>query len=85
MTPDDAALLSFESEHPRNDRRKEAAIRDTFGFSWVRYEQRLLGLTRDQEAVAAFPAECSRVTRLSERNGLRDNHPRSALAKQSGG
>lgn len=67
----DRAILEFESTHPRNDRSKEAAIRDTFGYSWVRYQQRLMRLTRDRDAVAAYPMVCARVIRVSRRNGLR--------------
>lgn len=71
MTPDDAALLEFESQHPRNDRVKEAAIWETFGHSWVRYQQRLLRLTHDQAAVATYPLVCARVQRVSRRQGVR--------------
>lgn len=71
MTPDDEALLEFESQHPRNDRSKEAAIRDAFGYSWVRYQQILVRLSRTHVAVAAYPMVCARVLRVSRRNGLR--------------
>ncbi|WP_396127745.1 DUF3263 domain-containing protein [Curtobacterium sp. SORGH_AS_0776] len=71
MNGADRLLLDFESTHPRNDRSKEAAIRDTFGYSWVRYQQRLMQLTRDRDAVAACPMVCARVVRISRRNGLR--------------
>ena len=64
----DRALLDFESAQPRD---KEAAISVTFGHSWVRYEQRLLRLTRDQEAVAAYQAVCARALRVSRHSGLR--------------
>lgn len=67
----DRAILEFESTHPRNDRSKEAAIRDTFGYSWVRYQQRLMHLARDRDAVAAYPMVCARVLRVSRRQGLR--------------
>ncbi|MBK0296308.1 DUF3263 domain-containing protein, partial [Bacillus sp. S34] len=63
----DRAILEFESTHPRNDRSKEAAIRDTFGYSWVRYQQRLMQLTHYRDAVAAYPMVCARVVRVSRR------------------
>jgi len=71
MNDADRALLDFESTHPRNDRSKEAAISTTFGHSWVRYQQRLLRLSTDQEAVAAYPMECARAQRISQGQGLR--------------
>ena len=76
------ALLEFESAHPRNDRSKEAAIRDTFGISWVRYQQKIHALVTTQAAVAAYPLVCARVQRISRRNGLRQSSL-SALAQGS--
>lgn len=67
----DRAILEFESTHSRNDRAKEASIRNTFGYSWVRYQQRLMQLTHNHAAVAAYPMVCARVVRVSRRNGLR--------------
>lgn len=69
MTSDDRDLLSFEEAHPRNDRRKEADILSTFGFSWVRYHQRLMQLSKDPTAVAEFPQVIRRV--LTPARGLR--------------
>lgn len=71
MDDDTTALLEFESAHPRNDRRKEAAIRDTFGYSWVRYQQKMLTITATRAAVAAYPMVCARVQRVKRANGLR--------------
>lgn len=71
MNDADRLLLDFEATHPRNDRSKEAAITATFGHSWVRYHQRLMQLTHDRDAVAAYPMVCARVVRVSRRNGLR--------------
>lgn len=71
LTSEARSLLEFESAHPRNDRRKEAAIRDTFGYSWVRYQQKMHALVTTQAAVAAYPMVCARVLRISRRNGLR--------------
>lgn len=69
MTDDDRDLLMFEEAHPRNDRRKEAAIRSTFGFSWVRYHQRLVTLSKDVDAVAEFPQIIRRA--VTSPRGLR--------------
>lgn len=44
MTDDERAVLRFEEQHPRNDRTKEAAVREALGVSWVRYRQLLLRL-----------------------------------------
>lgn len=71
LTSEAAYLLEFESAHPRNDRRKEAAIRDTFGYSWVRYQQKMHALVTTQAAVAAYPMVCARVQRVERANGLR--------------
>lgn len=71
MDDDTRALLEFESTHPRNDRSKEAAIRDTFGYSWVRYQQKVHALVTTQAAVAAYPMVCARVQRVERANGLR--------------
>jgi len=38
MTDEDRQLLDFEKANPRNDRRKEAAIRTVLSMSWVRYQ-----------------------------------------------
>ncbi|WP_058725262.1 DUF3263 domain-containing protein [Curtobacterium luteum] len=73
LTSEARNLLEFESAQPRNDRRKEAAIRDTFGYSWVRYQQKLHALVTTQAAVAAYPMVCARVQRISGRNGLRQS------------
>lgn len=75
ITDIDRAILEFESTYPRNDRSKEAAIMDSFGFNWVHYHRRLMQLTHDQDAVAAYPMVCARVVRVSRRNGLRRSTP----------
>jgi hypothetical protein len=62
MTDDERRILLFERDHPENDRTKEATIRATFGFSWVRYRQILLRVIGDPTAVEEFPAVVRRVT-----------------------
>ncbi|PZE34029.1 DUF3263 domain-containing protein [Curtobacterium sp. MCSS17_006] len=67
MTGDERAVLTFEEQHPRNDRRKEAAIRTELAVSWVRYRQVLLRLTAREDVVAEFPVVAHRVQRATER------------------
>lgn len=72
MTDEERTILVFEEEHPRNDRRKEAAVRDAFGVSWVRYQQRLLGLVKREDVLAEFAPVAHRVQRMTaERSALR--------------
>lgn len=66
MTDEERAILVFEETHPRNDRRKEAAVRDTFGESWVRYEQRLQRLVKREDVLAEFGGVAGRVRRATE-------------------
>jgi hypothetical protein len=67
MTDDERATLSFEETHPVNDRRKEAAVRETFGESWVRYEQRLQRLVKREDVLAEFAVVAGRVRRATEK------------------
>jgi hypothetical protein len=72
MTDDERAVLVFEEQHPRNDRRKEAAVRETFGTSWVRYQQQLLGLVKREDVLAEFAPVAHRVQRVTaDRTALR--------------
>jgi hypothetical protein len=72
MTDEERTILMFEEEHPRNDRRKEAAVRDAFGVSWVRYQQRLLQLVRREDVLEEFAPVAHRVQRVTEqRTALR--------------
>lgn len=71
MTTEEALILEFEDTHPRNDRVKEAAIRETFGHSWVRHQQIVRRLTYDPQAVAAYPMVCARARWVSAGQGLR--------------
>lgn len=67
MTDDDRAILVFEETHPKNDRHKEAAVRTELGLSWVRYQQRVLGLVKREHVIAEFAPVAHRVDRLTER------------------
>ncbi|MEK6310128.1 MAG: DUF3263 domain-containing protein [Curtobacterium sp.] len=72
MTDDERAILVFEETHPKNDRRKEAAVRTELGLSWVRYQQRVLGLISREDVLAEFAPVAHRVRRVtSERVALR--------------
>lgn len=66
MTDDERTILRFEERHPRNDRRKEAAVRETFGVSWVRYQQRLLGLVKREDVLVEFAGVAGRVRRAAQ-------------------
>lgn len=65
MTDEDRQLLDFEEANPRNDRRKEAAIRTVLSMSWVRYQQRLLGLVRRADVLAEYAVVVHRVQRAT--------------------
>ncbi|WIE54195.1 DUF3263 domain-containing protein [Curtobacterium sp. MCBD17_003] len=67
MTDQEIQLLDFEQDHPRNDRRKEAEIRTTFGYSPVRYFQILNRLVKREDAVAAYPMLTRRLQRMTAR------------------
>jgi hypothetical protein len=67
MDHDDRDLLLFESEHPVNNRRKEALIRERFAISWVRYRQRLQRLIRTADAAVEFPALARSIAERTER------------------
>lgn len=60
-------MMRFEQEHPHNDRTKEALIRQTFGVSWVRYQQTLFRLIQTPAAAAEFPNVVRIVTERTER------------------
>ena len=67
LTPIDIEVLAFEETHPRHTGLKAEAIRETFGLTSARYYARLRRLTREQEAVAAYPQLCARIQRSTER------------------
>lgn len=68
MTDDERAVLTFEEQHPRNDRQKEAAIRTELDVSWVRYRQVLLRLVAREDVVREFPIVAHRVQRATEKS-----------------
>lgn len=65
MIDSERAILTFEEQHPRNDRTKEAAIRTELGVSWVRYRQLLLRLVGRRDVVKEFPIVAHRVARVT--------------------
>lgn len=66
MSDDERAVLVFEEQHPKNDRRKEAAVREKFDVSWVRYQQRLLRLAKREDVLAEFAIVAHRVMNRTE-------------------
>jgi len=65
MTDEDRKLLDFEEAHPRNDRRKEAAIRTELSMSWVRYRQVLARLIVRPEVLEHYASVAHRVERAT--------------------
>jgi hypothetical protein len=65
MTDDDRKLLEFEEAHPRNDRRKEAAIRTELSMSWIRYRQVLSRLIVRPEVLEQYATVAHRVERAT--------------------
>jgi hypothetical protein len=65
MTNDERQILEFEEAHPRDDRRKEGAIRSELSMSWVRYRQRLLGLVVREDVLAEYAVVANRVRRAT--------------------
>lgn len=66
MTELERSVMAFEEGHPANDRGKEAAVREAFGISWVRYRQVLLRLVRRQDVLEEFAIVAHRVTRSAD-------------------
>lgn len=66
MIDSERAVLAFEEQHPRNDRTKEAAIRNDLGLSWIRYRQVLLRLARRQDVLEEYPVVAHRVLRMTD-------------------
>ncbi|MCQ9333922.1 DUF3263 domain-containing protein [Corynebacterium phoceense] len=63
----DAALLDFEAQAPRAVGAKEAAIRERFDMSPVRYHQRLNRLLDSADALAYSPQLVGRLRRVRDR------------------
>ncbi|MDU0479008.1 DUF3263 domain-containing protein [Staphylococcus chromogenes] len=66
LTDEDRALLTFESNAPRNIGMKEENIREQFGISPMRYYHRLNQLIDTPAASAEFPQLVSRLRRLRD-------------------
>lgn len=65
MTDDERRLMQFEEAHPRNDRRKEAAIRSELSMSWVRYRQLLGRLVARPDVLEEYASVANRVVRAT--------------------
>jgi hypothetical protein len=65
LTPRDRLLLTFEDTYPKPGGTKDERIRQTFGFSAVRYYQQLNALAGRQDAEEEFPLLVHRLRRLS--------------------
>lgn len=67
LSEHDRQLLDFEARRFRQAGRKEAAIRELFDLSAIRYYQRLNQLLDDPEALAYAPTLINRLRRLREK------------------
>lgn len=61
LTDRDRAILHFEDSWTRDAGRKEAAIREQFGFSFTRYHQELGRIIHEPGAVQAYPSLTKRL------------------------
>lgn len=59
----DRALLTFEDAHPVPNGRKEDEARTQFGLGHARYNQLIVGLSTNPEAIAEFPQLTARIRR----------------------
>lgn len=66
MNDTERAVLAFEELHPRNDRTKEADIRNELGMSWVRYRQLLGKLVQRPDVLSEFAVVAHRVQRSTD-------------------
>lgn len=72
MSELEQAVLDHESEFYRHAGAKEAAVRERFGLSGVRYHQLVNALIDESEALAYAPATVNRLRRLRDhRRALR--------------
>ena len=67
LTDEHRAILDFERQLWKYTGAKEAAVRETFGMSLVRYHQTLAWLLEQPEALAYAPATVRRLQRLRDR------------------
>lgn len=65
LTPRERLILTFEEMHPTPGGTKDETIRETFGFSAVRYYQQLQALMSRQDAEEEFAQLVHRMRRLS--------------------
>jgi hypothetical protein len=65
MIDSERAVLTFEEQHPRNDRSKEAAIRTELEMSWVRYRQLLGRLVQRPDVLEEYAVVAHRVQRMT--------------------
>jgi hypothetical protein len=79
MIDSERAVLAFEEQHPADDRTKEAAVREVFGISWVRYRQILLRLVDRADVLEEFAVVAHRVQRAADA-GVRARAARSFAA-----
>ncbi|MFH5209216.1 DUF3263 domain-containing protein [Antrihabitans sp. NCIMB 15449] len=66
MSPVQSMILDFEKKYWHRAGDKEAAIRDTFDMSPMRYYQLLGTLIDEPEALAAEPVLVNRLRRLRD-------------------
>ncbi len=67
LSEQDQKLLDFEARRFRQAGRKEAAIREQFDLSAIRYYQRLNQLLDDPDALAYSPSLVNRLRRLRDK------------------
>lgn len=65
LTPRDRLVLTFEETYPKPGGTKDERIRQTFGFSAVRYYEQLYALVAGQDAEEEFPQLVHRLRRLA--------------------
>lgn len=64
LTPRERLILTFEEQYPKAGGMKDQRIRETFGFSAVRFYQQLYALAGRQDAEEEFPQLVHRLRRL---------------------
>ena len=69
MTDLERAILEFEGRWWRARGNKESAIRGQFGWSAVRYAQKLNAVLDSNEALAHDPVLVNRLRRIRNRRG----------------
>lgn len=77
LTAEEIEILRCEAEHPATGAAKNEVIRSRFGFSPVRYYQKLARLTDSVEALQFDPVLVHRLRRIREQHA-RDRRDRAA-------